>query len=100
MLLEYAYTTGSPGFATASVVRPLFANTFPALLIGAQVAPLSVERYSVRLVLQITPMRLPSGAGHGCAEASQPALLRTMLHTDKPLNAGTAANEAPSSAER
>src|SRR5262249_41907062 len=38
--------------------------------------------------------------GHGCAEASHPALVRTMLHTDRPLNVDTAENEAPSSAER
>ena len=48
--------------ATASVVRPLFANTLPALLIGAHVAPLSVDRYSVRLVPQITPVRLSGQA--------------------------------------
>src|SRR6185369_1667943 len=45
-------------------------------------------------------MRLPPGVGHGCAEASQPALVRTMLHTDRPANVGIAENVVPSSAER
>src|SRR5207245_4747750 len=76
--------------------RPLPAKTLPAFVIGAHVAPRSTERKSVVGWPQKTPT---AAAGHGCADMSHPALVRAMLQTDIPLNVGTAAYVAPSSAD-
>jgi hypothetical protein len=84
MLLEYAYTPACPASRDRKRGAPAVREHASSVADRCPGRTLSVERYSVRLVLQITLMRLPSGAGHGCAEASWPALLRTMLHTEKP----------------
>ena len=57
-------------------------------VMGAQVAPLSVDR---KIVVGCAQRRPTAATGQGWAEASQPALVLTMLQTDCPASSAAAA---------
>src|SRR6266480_6295878 len=93
-----AYTVASPVLPTANVVRPAFANPFPAFVIGSQFSPRSAEMYKLPGPKPGVPKNWTFS--FSCTEASQPALVLTRLQTGFPRNALTGINVFPPLTDR